>query len=78
VLFPLAFMSHPAYDAGLYHSLVPSFQGGSSSDAIVLIIAIVGTTVAPWQLFFQESSVVDNRITPGSSTTSAPTPSWAR
>jgi Mn2+/Fe2+ NRAMP family transporter len=30
----------------------------------LLIIAIVGTTVAPWQLFFQQSNVVDKRITP--------------
>ncbi len=29
-----------------------------------LIIAIVGTTVAPWQLFFQQSYVIDKRITP--------------
>jgi Mn2+/Fe2+ NRAMP family transporter len=30
----------------------------------LLIIAIVGTTVAPWQLFFQQSNVIDKRITP--------------
>jgi hypothetical protein len=30
---------------------------------MLLIIAIVGTTVAPWQLFFQQSNVVDKRIT---------------
>ena len=64
VLFPLAFMSHPAYGASIYHSLVPGIQGGVNSDAILLIIAIVGTTVAPWQLFFQQSNVVDKRITP--------------
>jgi Mn2+/Fe2+ NRAMP family transporter len=64
VLFPLAFMSHPAYGASLHHSLVPGIQGGVSSDAILLIIAIVGTTVAPWQLFFQQSNVIDKRITP--------------
>ena len=64
VLIPLAFMSHPAYGASLYHSLVPGIQGGVSSDAILLIIAIVGTTVAPWQLFFQQSNVIDKRITP--------------
>jgi Mn2+/Fe2+ NRAMP family transporter len=29
-----------------------------------LIIAIVGTTVAPWQLFFQQSNIIDKRITP--------------
>jgi Mn2+/Fe2+ NRAMP family transporter len=31
---------------------------------VLLIIAIIGTTVAPWQLFFQQSYIVDKRITP--------------
>ena len=31
---------------------------------MLLVIAIVGTTVAPWQLFFQQSYVIDKRITP--------------
>jgi Mn2+/Fe2+ NRAMP family transporter len=44
--------------------VVPGIQGGASSTAILLIIAIVGTTVAPWQLFFQQSNVIDKRITP--------------
>ncbi len=64
VLFPLAFMSHPAYGASVYHSVVPGVSGGVTSDSILLIIAIVGTTVAPWQLFFQQSNVIDKRITP--------------
>jgi Mn2+/Fe2+ NRAMP family transporter len=64
VLFPLAFMSHPDYGATVRHVVVPGIQGGVTSDAILLIIAIVGTTVAPWQLFFQQSNVVDKRITP--------------
>jgi Mn2+/Fe2+ NRAMP family transporter len=28
-----------------------------------VVTAMIGTTVAPWQLFFQQSSVVDKRIT---------------
>src|SRR6202048_1744427 len=31
---------------------------------MLLIIAIVGTTVAPWQLFFQQSYVSDKRLRP--------------
>ena len=64
VLFPLAFASHPSYSASIYHLVVPGVQGGFTSDAVLLIIAIVGTTVAPWQLFFQQSNVIDKRITP--------------
>ena len=45
---------------------IPGLPGGSGQMATVmlLIIGIVGTTVAPWQLFFQQSYVVDKRITP--------------
>ena len=64
VLIPLALLSHPSYSASAYHLVVPGIQGGATSDAILLIIAIVGTTVAPWQLFFQQSNVIDKRITP--------------
>ncbi|MGE5292321.1 MAG: NRAMP family divalent metal transporter [Micromonosporaceae bacterium] len=64
VLIPLAFLSHPQYGASLYHLVVPGMRGGVNSNAILLIIAIVGTTVAPWQLFFQQSNVIDKRITP--------------
>ncbi|HEV7467590.1 MAG TPA: divalent metal cation transporter, partial [Candidatus Dormibacteraeota bacterium] len=34
------------------------------SDAVVLLIALAGTTIAPWQMFLQQSLVVDKRITP--------------
>jgi Mn2+/Fe2+ NRAMP family transporter len=39
-------------------------QGAALNEVMLLIIAIIGTTVAPWQLFFQQSYVVDKRITP--------------
>ena len=37
---------------------------GQMATVMLLIIGIVGTTVAPWQLFFQQSYVIDKRITP--------------
>jgi Mn2+/Fe2+ NRAMP family transporter len=64
VLVPLALLSDPHYGAIAYHFVVPGVQGGVTSDAVLVIIAIVGTTVAPWQLFFQQSNVIDKRITP--------------
>jgi Mn2+/Fe2+ NRAMP family transporter len=64
ILFPLALASDPGWGQIGYHFVVPGVQGGVSSDAVLLIIAIVGTTVAPWQLFFQQSNVIDKRITP--------------
>jgi Mn2+/Fe2+ NRAMP family transporter len=61
---PLALMSHPHVATVLSHAFTPGVQGGFSSTSVLLIIAIVGTTVAPWQLFFQQSNVIDKRITP--------------
>jgi NRAMP (natural resistance-associated macrophage protein)-like metal ion transporter len=64
VQIPMLLMSHPQWGHAAKSFVVPSISGGVSSDAVLLIIAIVGTTVAPWQLFFQQSNIVDKRITP--------------
>jgi NRAMP (natural resistance-associated macrophage protein)-like metal ion transporter len=64
LVLPLLVLSHPDPAASLKGFLVPGVHGGLTSDAALLIIAIVGTTVAPWQLFFQQSNVIDKRITP--------------
>jgi Mn2+/Fe2+ NRAMP family transporter len=62
-IFPLALSVHPAVGASM-HGLIPSLPGDHDSVVLLVIMAIVGTTVAPWQLFFQQSNVVDKRITP--------------
>ncbi len=64
ILIPLGLTASPHWGQIGYHFVVPGVQGGVSSTAVLLIIAIVGTTVAPWQLFFQQSNVIDKRITP--------------
>ena len=37
-------------------------EGGVTASLVFLVIAIVGTTIAPWQLFFQQSCVADKRL----------------
>ena len=64
LVLPLVALSHPDPQAALKGFVMPGVQGGLTSNAALLIIAIVGTTVAPWQLFFQQSNVIDKRITP--------------
>ncbi|MFD7164300.1 NRAMP family divalent metal transporter [Streptomyces violascens] len=66
LLVPLYFIIHPASSQMAHDFVVPNMPGGSGELATVmlLIIGIVGTTVAPWQLFFQQSYVIDKRITP--------------
>ncbi len=61
---PMLLMSRPQWTHAAKSFVTPGISGGVSSDAVLLIIAMVGTTVAPWQLFFQQSNVVDKRITP--------------
>jgi NRAMP (natural resistance-associated macrophage protein)-like metal ion transporter len=64
LVIPLLIFSHPDTGAAIKGFVIPSIHGGFTSDAALLIVAIVGTTVAPWQLFFQQSNVIDKRITP--------------
>ena len=64
LVIPLALLSHPDPGAVMKGFLQPGIQGGLTSNSALLIIAVVGTTVAPWQLFFQQSNVIDKRITP--------------
>jgi Mn2+/Fe2+ NRAMP family transporter len=64
LVIPLLVMVHPDFGTIAHDSVTPAIQGGANSTAVLLIIAIVGTTVAPWQLFFQQSNIVDKRITP--------------
>ncbi|MEY9842977.1 NRAMP family divalent metal transporter [Streptacidiphilus sp. MAP5-3] len=66
LLVPIYFMVHPKTSQMAQDFVVPNLPGGQGQLATVmlLIIGIVGTTVAPWQLFFQQSYVIDKRITP--------------
>jgi Mn2+/Fe2+ NRAMP family transporter len=64
LVIPLFFMSHPHAGAIAHHLFIPGIRGGANSSSVLLIIAMVGTTLAPWQLFFQQSNIVDKRITP--------------
>ncbi|HEV3187995.1 MAG TPA: NRAMP family divalent metal transporter [Acidimicrobiales bacterium] len=65
ILIPVYLMVHPPAGQMAKALLIPGFPAGEQlSTVMLLIIAIVGTTVAPWQLFFQQSYVIDKRITP--------------
>jgi Mn2+/Fe2+ NRAMP family transporter len=65
LLVPVFFMTSPDYGQMAHDFVVPGIPAGSDiADVTLLVIAIVGTTIAPWQLFFQQSYVIDKRITP--------------
>jgi Mn2+/Fe2+ NRAMP family transporter len=64
LVIPLLVLAHPNVGTIVKHTFTPGISGGANSTSVLLIIAIVGTTVAPWQLFFQQSNIIDKRITP--------------
>ena len=65
LLVPIAVAIHPPVGQIARDMVKPHMPaGGQLADVMLLIIAIVGTTVAPWQLFFQQSYLIDKRIGP--------------
>ncbi len=59
IYIPGAFMVHPSFEQILRQGFIPHFPSGSSNDLFFFLMANVGTTIAPWMIFFQQSSVVD-------------------
>jgi Mn2+/Fe2+ NRAMP family transporter len=65
IFVPLALMAHPDW-----HGVARAFTGHGwivpggflSVTFLILISANIGTTIAPWQLFFQQSCVVDKGL----------------
>ncbi|MBW4040130.1 MAG: Nramp family divalent metal transporter, partial [Acidobacteria bacterium] len=61
--FIAAALLHPVWHEALTRTFIPSLpRTGVTGDLVFLIIAIVGTTIAPWQLFFQQSCVAEKRL----------------
>lgn len=59
IYIPGAFMVHPSVHSILHDGMIPNLPGGFNSTLFFYLMANIGTTIAPWMLFFQQSSVVD-------------------
>lgn len=63
IYIPAAFMVHPSMSDIIYNSFIPHLPpGGFTNDLFFLLMANVGTTIAPWMIFFQQSTVVDKGL----------------
>ena len=61
--FVLAWRVHPHWAAVAHHAVIPTVPaGGITGSLVFLVIAVIGTTIAPWQLFFQQSCVAEKRL----------------
>jgi Mn2+/Fe2+ NRAMP family transporter len=61
--FAIAYAMRPPVAQLVRGTFVPGMPpGGLTPELMFLVIAVVGTTVAPWQLFFQQSCIADKRL----------------
>jgi Mn2+/Fe2+ NRAMP family transporter len=59
----LAWLVHPNLRHVVHDTFIPHVPpGGITADLVFLVVGIIGTTIAPWQLFFQQSCVADKRL----------------
>ena len=59
----VAWKVHPPISQFVHDAVIPGIPGGGITPGLIfLVVAIVGTTIAPWQLFFQQSCIADKRL----------------
>jgi Mn2+/Fe2+ NRAMP family transporter len=52
----------PAWGSVFEGLLIPQFPGGFTGEVVFIVLANIGTTITPWQIFFQQSAVVDKGL----------------
>jgi Mn2+/Fe2+ NRAMP family transporter len=62
IYVPAALLARPDWNVVLQGVLHPGFRHGVTVGLLTLIMANIGTTIAPWMLFFQQSAVVDKEL----------------
>jgi len=62
IYIPAAFMVNPSVSNIIHTGFIPNFPGGLNNQLFFFLMANIGTTIAPWMLFFQQSAVVDKGV----------------
>ncbi|MFH1018921.1 MAG: divalent metal cation transporter [Pseudomonadota bacterium] len=62
VYIPCAFLVKPSISDIVHNGIIPHFPGGFTNEMFFFLMANIGTTIAPWMVFFQQSSVVDKGL----------------
>lgn len=62
VYIPAALLAKPDWHVIAHDIFFPTFSGGLTTGLLTLIMANIGTTIAPWMLFFQQSAIVDKEL----------------
>lgn len=59
IYIPSAFIINPPASAIFHQGFIPNLPGGLNNELFFFLMANIGTTIAPWMLYFQQSAVVD-------------------
>jgi len=63
IYIPAAFMINPPIHEVLKGCFIPQLPpGGFTNELFFFLMANIGTTIAPWMIFFQQSAVVDKSL----------------
>ncbi|WP_292423586.1 NRAMP family divalent metal transporter [Methanoregula sp.] len=62
IYIPAAIIIHPSVSDILRAGIIPNFPGGFNGELFFFLMANIGTTIAPWMIFFQQSAVVDKQM----------------
>ncbi|MDQ2906579.1 MAG: Nramp family divalent metal transporter [Chloroflexota bacterium] len=54
------FIVHPDWGKVLHQTLVPAFQ--FNQGYLLMLVGVIGTTIAPWMQFYQQSAIADKQI----------------
>ena len=55
-----AFLAKPDWKAALHATLAPEFRG--DSQYLLMMIALIGTTITPWMQFYLQASIVEKGV----------------
>lgn len=55
-----AFMVGPDWGLALHETFLPTFQ--NTPQYVSMVVALTGTTIAPWMIFLAQSNVVDKNV----------------
>jgi Mn2+/Fe2+ NRAMP family transporter len=55
-----AFLAHPDWHPAIHDTFVPSVI--KSSDYLIMVVGLIGTTITPWMQFYLQASIVEKGI----------------
>ena len=62
IYIPAAILINPPVLAILREGVIPGFPFGLNNLVFFFLMANIGTTIAPWMIFFQQSAIVDKGL----------------